>query len=174
MEEFLRHRVTCIIIDPHGEHGSIRYKTEHIPKERAERFHVEPQSFREQVQEFSPDTKLNAEARPLTFSLGHLDARELLLFLGITNVRGYVAPMKSLLDEASQGAEDYTVKDLIRLARGREDGGALFEAIAQRLEYIDETRLLAPKGTSLTELVVQGKMTILNLRGVAPTCRSSS
>ncbi len=168
LEEFLRHKVTCVIIDPHGEYGSIRYKTEHIPKERADRFHVDPQSFKEQVQEFSPDTKLNAEARPLTFSLGHLDARELLLFLGITNVRGYVAPMKSLLEEASQGTEDYTVKDLIRLARGREDGGALFEAIAQRLEYIDETRLLAPTGTSLKELVVQGKMTILNLRGVAP------
>jgi DNA helicase HerA-like ATPase len=168
LEEFLRHKVTCVIIDPHGEYGSIRYKTEHIPKERSERFQVEPQGFRDQVHEFSPDTRLNTEAEPLTFSLSHLDAREFLTFLGIQNVRGYLAPMKSLLDRTAIANPDYTVKDLIRVARGIEEGGSVYEMLAQRLDYIEETGLLGPKGTSLNELVVPGKMTILNLRGSAP------
>ncbi len=167
LEEFLRHRVTCVIIDPHGEYGSIRYKSEHAPRDRA-RFGVEAQGFRDQVQEFSPDTSLNPEARPLTFSLGNLDARELLTFMGFTNVRSYLSPMKSLLEAAASANPDFTVKYLIRAARNVQEGGVSYESIAERLEYLDETRLLAPRGTSLSDLVAEGKMTIINLRGVAP------
>ncbi|MDE1820720.1 MAG: ATP-binding protein [Euryarchaeota archaeon] len=167
LEEFLKHKVTCVIIDPHGEYGSIRYKSEHVPRDHS-RFGVDAQGFRDQVQEFSPDTNLNPEAKPLTFSLGHLDARELLLFMGITNVRGFVAPMKALLDRVAGDNPEYTVRDLIRAARSGEERTAFSEAIAERLEYVDETHLLAPRGTSLSELVSPGKMTILNLRGVAP------
>lgn len=167
LEEFLKHKVTVVAIDPHGEYGSIRYNSEHAPRDHA-RFHVEAHGFRDQVLEYSPDTKLNPEARPLTFSLGNLDPRELLTFMGFTNVRSYLSPMKMLLETASAQNPEFTVKDLIRAARGVEDGGATYEAIAERLEYLDETHLLAPKGTSLHELVVEGKMTILNLRGVAP------
>jgi uncharacterized protein len=167
LEEFLRHKVTCVIIDPHGEYGSIRYKSEHAPRDHA-RFGVDAQGFRDQVQEFSPDTNLNPEAKPLTFSLGHLDARELLLFMGITNVRSFVAPMKALLDRVAADLPEFSVRDLIRAARSEDERNPMTEAIAERLEYVEETHLLAPKGTSLNELVQPGKMTILNLRGVAP------
>ncbi len=167
LEEFLKHKVTCVIIDPHGEYGSIRYRSEHAPREHA-RFGIDAQGFRDQVQEFSPDTNLNPEAKPLTFSLGHLDARELLLFMGITNVRGFVAPMKALLDRVAVDNPEYTVRDLIQAARHGEERSPLLEAIAERLEYVDETHLLAPRGTSLSELVSPGKMTIINLRGYDP------
>jgi DNA helicase HerA-like ATPase len=167
LEEFLKHKVTCVIIDPHGEYGSIRYKAEHMPRDRA-RFGVEPQGFKDQVLEFSPATRLNPEAQPLTFSLGNLDARDLLTFMGFTNVRTYLSPMKNILEAVSAGGREFTVRDLIQAARAVPEAGAAYETIAEGLEYLEETRLLAPRGTSLRELVVPGKMTILNLRGVAP------
>jgi DNA helicase HerA-like ATPase len=168
LEEFLKHNVTCVIIDPHGEYGSLRFRSEKM--RNAERFGVESRGFKEKILEFSPDTTLNRDAHPLTFSLKNLDARELLTFMGSTNVRGYVAPLKGLLEAASTANAEYTLKDLIRLAHARaaEEGNPTFESLAEKLEYLEETKLLAPVGTSLHELIVEGKMTIVNLRGIAP------
>ena len=169
LEEFLRHNVTCVIVDPHGEYGSLRYRTDRTPKD-PERFGVEPAAFRDKITEFSPDTTLNKEAKPLTFSLKNLDPRELLTFMGFTSVRSYVAPLKNLMELAAQANPDFSLKDLVRLAHAQSEseGNVAYEALAERLEYLDETKLLAPVGTSLHEIVVGGKMTILNLRGVAP------
>ncbi|HEY6238478.1 MAG TPA: ATP-binding protein [Thermoplasmata archaeon] len=164
IEELLRHKVTCVIIDPHGEYNSLR---DPAPKNGVHaRFGVETQGFGPRVLEFSPDTTLNTKAQPLTFSLRNLDPRELLVFMGLTNVKQYLAPLKALLEEAAATSPDWTVKDLVRLAARGEGGVA--EVIHERLEYVEQTKLLAPKGTSLNELVVKGTATRINLRGVAP------
>jgi hypothetical protein len=164
IEELLRHKVTCVIIDPHGEYGSLR-----IPAEKngsSARFGVESQGFASRIHEFSPDASLNPQAKPLTFSLRHLDPRDLLIFMGLTNVKSFLAPMKKLLEEVQVGNPDYTVKDLVAAAARGE--GPAFEVLHERLEYVDQTRLLAPKGTSLQEIVQKGDVTLINLRGVAP------
>jgi hypothetical protein len=168
LEEFMNHDVTCVIIDPHGEYGSLRHRADSVRD--ASRFKVDAKGYRDKILEFSPDTSLNRDAKPLTFSLKNLDARELLTFMGQTNVRGYVAPLKAIIEATAQENPEYTLKDLIRRAHARstDEGNVTFEALAEKLEYLEETKLLAPVGTSLHELVVEGKMTILNLRGVAP------
>ncbi len=164
VEELLRHKVTCVIIDPHGEYGSLRFAAE--KNGHHQRFGVESQGFASRVLEFSPDVTLNTSAKPLTFSLRHLDPRDLLVFMGLTNVKNFLGPLKKLLEEVGASTPDYSVKDLIRAAERGE--GALFETLHERLEYVDQTKLLAPQGTSLTELVVEGKASLVNLRGVAP------
>lgn len=164
IEELLRHKVTCVIIDPHGEYGSLR---EAGPKNGVHaRFGVETQGFPRQVLEFSPDTTLNPAAKPLTFSLRTTDPRELLVFMGLTNIKQYLAPLKALLENVGASNPDYTVKDLVRAAEGAE--GAVAEVLHERLEYVEQTKLLAPKGTALQELVQKGCATLINLRGVAP------
>jgi uncharacterized protein len=164
IEELLRHKVTCVIIDPHGEYGSLR-----IPAEKNgvhARFHVESQGFGKQVLEFSPDVSLNPKAQPLTFSLRHQEPRDLLTFMGLTNVKSFLAPLKALVEEVSAANPEYTVKDLVRAAERGE--GAILETLHERLEYVEQTKLLAPRGTGLSELVQKGTATLINLRGVAP------
>ncbi|HTT34840.1 MAG TPA: ATP-binding protein [Thermoplasmata archaeon] len=164
IEELLRHKVTCVIIDPHGEYGSLR-----IPAEKNgvhARFGVETQGFQRQVQEFSPDVSLNPSAKPLTFSLRTIDPRELLVFMGLTNVKSFLAPLKQLVDSVAQSNPDFGVPDLVRAAEHGE--GATAEMLHERLEYLEQTKLLAPKGTTLTDLVLKGGATLINLRGVAP------
>jgi uncharacterized protein len=164
IEELLRHKVTCIIIDPHGEYGSLRVAAE---KNGAHaRFGVESQGFGARVHEFSPDVTLNHTAKPLTFSLKHVDPRDLLIFMGLTNVKNFLGPMKKLLEEVQALNPDYTIKDLVQAASRAE--GPAFETLHERLEYVEQTKLLAPQGTSLTELVHRGDATLINLRGVAP------
>jgi DNA helicase HerA-like ATPase len=164
IEELLRHKVTCVIIDPHGEYGSLRVAAE---KNGAHaRFGVESQGFGMRVHEFSPDVTLNRGAKPLTFSLRHVDPRDLLVFMGLTNVKSFLGPMKKLLEEVQTLNPEYTIKDLVQAAARAE--GPAFETLHERLEYVEQTKLLAPQGTSLNELVHKGDATLINLRGVAP------
>ncbi|MFG1530373.1 MAG: ATP-binding protein [Thermoplasmata archaeon] len=164
IEELLRHKVTCVIIDPHGEYGSLR-----VPAEKNgvhARFGVESQGFGRQVQEYSPDPTLNPSAKPLTFSLRHIDPRDLLVFMGLTNVKTYLAPLKQIIEAVEASRPDYTMKDLVRAADALE--GAVGDQLRERLEYLEQTKLLAPQGTSLNDLVQKGQATLVNLRGVAP------
>ncbi|MGD0718032.1 MAG: ATP-binding protein [Thermoplasmata archaeon] len=164
IEELLHHKVTCVIIDPHGEYGALRSPAEKNGAHR--RFGVEAQGFSRQIQEYSPDVSLNPTAKPLTFSLHHLEPRELLVFMGLTNVKTFLAPVRQLVERVSSAHPDYTVADLVRAA---EDGeGAIAETLYERLLYVEQTKLLGPQGTSLNDLVKKGEATLINLRGVAP------
>ncbi len=164
VEELLRHHVTCVIIDPHGEYGSLRVAAEKNGVHA--RFGVESQGFAKQIQEYSPDVTLNPSAKPLTFSLHHTDPRDLLIFMGLTNVKTFLGPLKQLIERVGAANPDYTVKDLIRAAEAGE--GAALETLRERLEYVEESKLLGPVGTSLNDLVKKGDATLVNLRGVAP------
>ncbi len=164
IEELLRHKVTCVIIDPHGEYGSLR-----VPAEKNgvhARFGVESQGFGKQIQEYSPDVSLNPSAKPLTFSLRNTDPRDLLVFMGLTNVKMYLGPLKKVIEAAAARTPDYTVHDLVRVAEAGE--GPAAEVLHERLEYVEQTKLLGPQGTSLNDLVKKGEATLVNLRGVAP------
>ncbi|MCI4364653.1 MAG: ATP-binding protein [Thermoplasmata archaeon] len=164
IEELLRHKVTCVIIDPHGEYGSLR-----IPAEKNgghDRFGVESQGFARQIQEYSPDVSLNPSAKPLTFNLRTTDPRDLLVFMGLTNVKTFLAPLKQIMENVAASNPDYTVHDLVRAAEAGE--GAVAETLHERLEYVEQTKLLGPQGTSLNDLVKKGDATLINLRGVAP------
>ena len=130
IEELLRHKVTCVIIDPHGEYGSLR-----IPAEKnggAARFGVESQGFARQIQEYSPDVSLNPSAKPLTFSLRSTDARDLLVFMGLTNIKTYLAPLKQIIENVATTNPDFSVQDLVRAASVGE--GAVAETLHERLE----------------------------------------
>ena len=164
IEELLRHKVTCVIIDPHGEYGSLRVASE--KSSRQARFAVEPQGFARQVQEYCSDVSLNPTAKPLTFSLRHTDLRDLLVFMGLTNVKTFLGPLKQLLEQVAAANPDYTVRDLVRAAELTE--GGIMETLHERLEYVEQTKLLGPVGTSLNDLVQKGSATLINLRGIAP------
>jgi uncharacterized protein len=163
IEELLRHKVTCVIIDPHGEYGSLRSPAE---KPGGPRFSVQPQGFARQIHEYSPDVSLNPAAKPLTFSLRNTDPRDLLVFMGLTNVKTFLGPLKQIIENVSATNPEYTVHDLVRAAEQGE--GAVAETLHERLEYVDQTKLLGPVGTSLNDLVQKGDATLVNLRGVAP------
>jgi hypothetical protein len=163
IEELLRHKVTCVIIDPHGEYGSLRHPAE---SNGHERFGVQAQGFGKHVMEFSPDVALNPAAKPLTFSLRHIDPRDLLVFMGLSNVKTFLSPLKGLVEEVNAANPEYSVRDLVRAAERLE--GPVGDILHERLDYLDQTKILGPKGTSLNELVEKGMATIVNLRGVAP------
>jgi DNA helicase HerA-like ATPase len=86
--------------------------------------------------------------------------------MGLTTVKSFLAPLKQLIERVGASNPDFSVHDLVRAAEGGE--GIVAETLHERLEYVEQTKLLGPVGTSLNDLVKKGDATLVNLRGVAP------
>jgi len=164
IEEFLKHRVTCVVLDPHGEYPALseRGKVPH----GAERFGVEPRGYHDQVQVFSPDPKVNPHARPLKFTLSNLDARDILSLTGQGKVRQHLTTLRKALDVLRQKSRDFSIADIIRVLE-RDDDAANAPLLAD-LEYLAEVEIFAREGTRIDDLVVKGKTTVVDLKGSPP------
>jgi hypothetical protein len=164
IEELMKHHVTCVILDPHGEYASLTEKAKHV--EGASRFHVEPHAYGELIQVFSPDTKVNPGARALKFTLSNLDARDILSLTGSAKVRTHLTALRKALDLLRQATKNYTIRDIVRVLEREED--PQHAQLIDELEYLSEVEIFAQEGTRIDELVVKGRTTIINLKGVAP------
>lgn len=164
IEELMKHHVTCVILDPHGEYASLREKGK--APSGSGRFHVEPRGYGDILQVFSPDTKINPGSRPLKFTLSNLDARDILSLTGSAKVRTHLTALRKALDLLRQATKDYTIRDVIRVLEREEDPQNA--SLIDELEYLSEVEIFAKEGTRIDELVVKGKTTIINLKGVPP------
>src|SRR5207244_8766014 len=70
IEELMKHHVTCVILDPHGEYASLREKGK--SPHGATRFHVEPRAHADAIQVFSPETKAEPGRPPVSVTQRHL------------------------------------------------------------------------------------------------------
>ena len=164
IEELMKHHVTCVILDPHGEYASLREKGK--SPHGAARFHVDPRAYAEVIQVFSPDTKVNPGSRPLKFTLSNLDARDILSLTGSARVRTHLTALRKALDLLRQATKDYTIRDIVRVLEREEDPQNA--SLIDELEYLSEVEIFAKEGTRIDELVIKGKTTIINLKGVPP------
>src|SRR2546422_328362 len=120
IEELMKHHVTCVILDPHGEYASLAEKGK--VAHGSERFDVDPRGYREVIQVFSPDVKVSPHARPLKFTLSNLDARDILsLTGGGGKLRQHLTALRKALDLLKQTSRDYSMMDIIRLLEKDED-----------------------------------------------------
>ncbi len=164
IEELMKHHVTTVIIDPHGEYETLREKGK-VPA-GANRFRVDPHGYGDLLQVFSPDTKVNGGSRPLKFTLSNLDARDILSLTGSGKVRTHLTALRKALDALKAATKAYTIRDVIRVLEREDDPQNA--SLIDELEYLSEVEIFAQEGTRIDELVVKGKTTIINLKGVAP------
>ncbi len=164
IEELMKHEVTVLVIDPHGEYGAMR-DTGSKPK-GARDFKIEPRGFADQILEFATDTTANPKAKPLKFTLGNIEARDLLALTQIKNGKTFLTSLRKAIDSVKSVKKDYGLRDIIAILESEEDSNN--NSLIAELEYLDEVKIFAPQGTKIDELVVKGKMTIINLRGTPP------
>ncbi len=162
LEELLKHDVTAVVIDPHGEYPSL--KTPAKKTKAHEEFGVKPRGYASKIKIFSPDTELN-KAKPLKFTLASLTPRELISLMNL-DARQYLIPLRKAMDLLRTSKQFFTVRDMIRVLES-EDSPALAPLISQ-LEYLADMGIFARKGTRIDEIVEKGKLSIINLRGVPP------
>jgi len=164
IEELMKHHVTTVIIDPHGEYNAMRSVGKKFDGSLP--FNVEPRGYKDHILEFSPNTKINKQAKPLQFTLSNLGARELLALTNIKNTRTYLGPLQKALDMLQSAKPNYSMRDIINVLEADEDVN--MGALVGELTYIQQAGIFTAQGTHITELVQEGKCTIINLKGAAP------
>ena len=163
IEELMKHNVTCMIIDPHGEYGAMR----DVGKPGDPRFKVKPRSYKSRIREFAVSNDSgDKNIKPLRFTFRTLEAKEILELLRSKDPRTYLSPLKKALEALRERKQFYSVRDLIDMLN--EDQENKMPALISELEYIDEMGVFAAKGNAIDQLIETGKATIINLKGVAP------
>jgi DNA helicase HerA-like ATPase len=167
IEEFIKHNVTTVVIDPHGEYSSLAEKG--AVTDSHARFGVKPRAYADGIIEFSPDVKVNPGARPLKFTMKNLTAREILL---LTNARGrmrtHITQLRRALDILRSSERDYGLQDIIRILEHDREEDPSIAVLIDELEYLREVDIFAREGTRIDELVNKGKCTTINLKGSPP------
>ncbi len=160
IEEILEKEIPVLVIDPHGEYSSLRYKNDK-DEIKLKKFKIEPKSYPGSIQEYSPDIENNPKAMPLKLNAYNLNSAELvhllparlsnaqlgLLYSGLRNMKEKV-DFNSLINELEleENSAKYTLINLI--------------------EFIQKLNLFSKSPTSLQELIQPGKCTIINLKGI--------
>ncbi len=162
LEEFIKHGVTAVVIDSHGEYPSLKFPAKKTKLH--EEFKVRPRGYASKIKVFSPDAELN-KAKPLKFTLASMSPRELLNLMNL-DARQYLIPLRKAMDLLRMSRQYFNLRDVIRVLEAEENNN-LGPLLAQ-LEYLDEMGVFDKKGTRIDEIVEKGKLSIINLRGVPP------
>jgi len=161
VEELLEKNVPVLVIDPHGEYSSLKEANPNL--EELRKFGIESKGYFNKVQEFSPDVKINKEAKPLKLSNRNLSASELIHLLPakLSNAQ------KGVLYAALRNIEGSLDFNSVVLALEQEESSVKWTMMSV-IEYIQKLNLFSEAYTRPLELVKPGNVTIINLKGVDP------
>jgi len=167
IEELMKRQVPCLIIDPHGEYSTLMYPNTN-PKDLKlmEYFEVEPRGFAKHVVEFSPDTSINKNAKPLKFDEINLTAEDILEMTGLKKGGAQIGILRRAIKDLKTDRKFYTIRDIIRQVR--KDKNPAKWTIVNALDFLQSTGIFGEPPTRLSELVKEGQGTIINLKGIPP------
>ncbi|HLE98025.1 MAG TPA: DUF87 domain-containing protein, partial [Candidatus Thermoplasmatota archaeon] len=166
MEELIRRGVPIVVIDPHGEHGSLaRPNVNREDYRQMLRFGVKPRGYADHVRIFSPDVRANPGATQLTLDGHNLDARELSDLLGDLS-SAQLGILHAAVRELQDAGTPYSLHEV--LARAKAHSSNAKWNLVSLLEFMIGLGVFASKGTDVTELVRRNKVSVVNLKGVSP------
>lgn len=167
MEELIKKGVPIVVLDPHGEHGSLA-QPNNSPSDQAarRRFNVTPRNYGEHIVEYSPDTTANPQAAPFALESRNLDAREIAELLGNELTNSQMGILHAAVKSQKDRQEDY---DLVAVLDAvRESASNAKWNLVSALESLTGLAVFQGNGTSVESLVQPRKVSILNLKGVSP------
>jgi DNA helicase HerA-like ATPase len=168
IEELLKRQVPVIIVDPHGEYTSLAQPNNSASETQGmRRFSVRPRSFADRIMEYSPDTRVNADAQALRVDGTNLGMHDLTDMMG-----GKVSSVQlgmlhqAIKDVAARRKKGYTLADIIAEV-GKNESNAKWTLLGA-LQYLEGLGLFADQGTPVPSLVKRGQVSVINLRGSPP------
>ncbi len=163
IEEMMKNDITMVILDPHGEYSSLAKAGNGSDSER---FDVDPKSYGDKITEFSPNPDINKDAQPLKFTFRSMDTKEILEMAGMSKRQTYVNSLENAMTKLATQQGQFTISEVIRLLKGNEEDNST--SLIRGLENLKEKNIFAGKGTSLKDIVSEGRTSIINLRGTEP------
>lgn len=165
LEELLDKNVPVVVIDPHGEHGSLKLPNDDKKDlEKLESLGLKSTGYLKKIIEFSPDIESNVDAKPLKLDITNLTPHELIKMLPgkLTSIQ--MGTLYSSLNALSNSKID--LNELLMALEIQENNAKW--TLINIIEYIQKLNLFSESPTSMNELVQSGKLSIINLKGVQP------
>ncbi len=163
IEEMMKHDVTLVVLDPHGEYSSLA-KAGEVKKNNE--FGVEPHGYGDKLTEFSPSPEINKGARPLRFTLRQMEPRKLLDLAGLNKRQTYIQSLDGAMQKLAVSKGDFSIQDMIRVLKSNEEDNST--SLIKGLEKIKKMGIFDSKGTRMDDIVNKGKASIINLKGTSP------
>ncbi len=167
LEELLEKGVPLLIIDPHGEYATLKFPNDD-KSQSFERYGIMPKGFASQVTVYTPANRVLNPAADALFRLNgiNISIKEFSQFFSddaSQNETGILFEAVSILKVEKQ---DYTIDDII-FKVGQNKSKVKWNVI-NRLEALRDTGILSDKATTINELVMDGKASIIDMKGVNP------
>lgn len=158
LEEIMDKGVPLLVIDPHGEYHTLKYKTEEN-SQKMKRFGVDAKGYLRRIKQYG-DPNQNPDCIPLALS-DSLDTTQLMHLLPKLS-----ATQEAVLHNAMKNKGGNGMDNLL-FALEQEESPAKFQ-VMHHIQYLLDTRLFSKAPLSLNELVQINRCSIINLRGIIP------
>lgn len=161
IEELIKNDVTVVIIDPHGEYVAMKKRASDT--DEMKRFSIHPGHYGSKIVTFSPN---NGDEK-LTFTLSQINVKELVSIMNLSDPRSYVLPLRKALDAVRLVSREYDFDDIIKELR-KQDDSPLSQTLEKELTYLKNLNFLGKKGLRVDDLVLKGKVSIIEMKGLPP------
>lgn len=161
IEEIMEKNVPLLIIDPHGEYGTLAEKNdERRDLDNMKRFGIEPKSYAHKVVVYG-DSDVDKKVKPLRLN-DKLEPAELMQILPgkITNTQ------QGLLYTAIGDKEKISFDELLAALNNDESNNKW--ALIAMIEQLTNLKLFSEHAPSYYELIQPGQCTILSFKGIDP------
>ncbi|MBN2015177.1 MAG: ATP-binding protein [Candidatus Altiarchaeota archaeon] len=161
IEELLKNKIPCLIVDPHGEYSSLKYENDDY--DAMLQFGVKPRSYERDVTEYAANIIANPSAERLTLK-PRFSLEELIEIMPLKLNDN----QKSILYNVMRRLEsmDYTLQDIINQVK-LEESKTKWKVI-NGLETLRNSGIFEGKPIPPNKLVKEGRASVINLKGVEP------
>jgi DNA helicase HerA-like ATPase len=167
LEELLDKNVPLLIIDPHGEYSTLKFPNE----EKAslfEKYGITPKGYATQVTVYTPANKVLNPSADTLFRLNgvNLGIKDLAQFFSEESSQNQTGILFEAVSKLKAEKSTYTIDDII-FEVGQNKSKIKWNVI-NKLEGLRETGILSEKATTISELVQEGRASIIDMKGVNP------
>ncbi|PSH02097.1 MAG: hypothetical protein BRC26_02295, partial [Nanohaloarchaea archaeon QH_8_44_6] len=152
IEELLEKDFPVLVLDPHGEYSSLELPNPNKEDDEAKGY---------EIKEYSPNTDVNSEALPITFSALNMQKKELLEVIPDSLTNSQMGVLYNALKRLRDKDEDYNLTDIMD-AVSQEESSAKWNLL-NSLEQIDESGLFSESPVNLKNLLKKGQASVVNL-----------
>jgi hypothetical protein len=166
IEELLKHKIPMVIIDTHGEYHSLTEPNKSRKDQKnMVRFGIKKHGYSNQINEFSP-VGSRGNIKHLTLNGVNLEAREIIDLLSAKLSGPQIGCLYQAIKEIKEYKKVWTIRDIIEAVH-RSKSNARWNVIAS-LESLDSIGVFSENGTPTSDLIIKGKCSTINMKGVPP------
>lgn len=163
LEELVAMGVPVVILDPHGEYGSIRYPNSHAEdKKYFAMYDVTARGFAKNVREYSLNSEINPETSPIKLRVPN-DSFSLIESLPFKVSPAQKGLLYNLVNDILARKKQFTFRELIKEIEFSESP-AKWKLIGG-FQALEKSGLFSFSPTASSELVRPGQLTIINFKG---------